>query len=272
MHREIGWTPKLAVLLSHPVGAINGGIEIGQWLTAFKAFGITDQMWSQASRRVLRDLAKKGTMKALALNTVENFGVALSAETMQEVAQESTNVTFEAMAVELNKLKGKEFDHITAADLQERYEEVTEQSLRAFGVLLAPGVGISGAIKGMQVRAAQTDEKARKQQIRIVRRKLGGITVERKATAEETEQVGIETEIEPGVFEKLVKSVEKVDVTADKDLADMTPAELTAELKKAEQGGIGNIEEVNKVKDEMARREKPTPRRGEGRGSMGKYD
>ncbi len=228
--------PKMAVVISHAVGVINGGIEVAQWVTALKAFGITDQLWKSASRKVMRDLAKRGALKTIALETVENFGVAISAETMQEVGQESTNIVFEALAVELNRAKGKDFPHITADALIQRYNEVTEQSLRAFGVLLAPGIGISGAVQGMQVRAAQTDEKARKQQIRIARRELGGITVERQALPEEAEQVGIETEIAPGVFEKLTtgprKAAEPSATAVTTTEAAITPEKRTQAIER----------------------------------------
>lgn len=223
--------PRMAVILSHAGGAINGGIEIAQWTTALKAFGITGKAWTKAGRAVVRKLAKDGTLQSIALNTAGNFGVTLTAEVAQEIGQETTNVVFEAMAVELNKLKGKEFPHITAEALKDRYIQITEQSLRAFGVMLAPGVGISGAIAGMQVRAAIKDDVARKQPIRILRRKLGGITVERQATEAEVEQVGIETEIEPGVFEKL--TTEKIPVEAVEVEKVVTPpkVEITAEKR-----------------------------------------
>ena len=231
--------PRLAVILGHAGGTINGGIELAQWTTALKAFGITGKAWTQAGRAVVRKLAKDGTLQSIALNTVGNFGVALTAETAQEVGQETTNVVFEAMAVELNKLKGKEFPHITAEALKERYAQVTEQSLRAFGIMLAPGVGISGAVQGMQVRAAIKDEKARQQPIRILRRKLGGITVERQATEAEVEQVGIETEIEPGVFEKLTSKpieVPETPATPSKVSPPVTGAELDVTPVAAPEG------------------------------------
>jgi len=68
---------------------------------------------------------------------------------------------FGELAKELNNLrKGTDFKSISAEDLKERYYEVTTESLRAFGVILAPGVGISGAIEAVATKAKTAPEVA----------------------------------------------------------------------------------------------------------------
>ncbi|MHC4389165.1 MAG: hypothetical protein ACYSX1_11215, partial [Planctomycetota bacterium] len=92
--------PKLAMILSHPVGTINGLWEVSQWAIGLKAFGITDKMFGQAARVATSNIVRKGALRRVALETVENFAVALSSETMVENAQETTNIVFEELAVQ----------------------------------------------------------------------------------------------------------------------------------------------------------------------------
>ncbi|MHC4745633.1 MAG: hypothetical protein ACYS8Z_27270, partial [Planctomycetota bacterium] len=153
--------PKIAVIASHAVGAINGGIEIAEWAVLLKSFGITGQLFKKSVERVTKRLAAEGTITNAVATFVARYGMALGFETMQEIEQETTNIVFGELAKELNNARtGTGFKSITAADLKERYGEVTAESLRAFGIIALPGPTITSAIEAVSQRAETTTEAA----------------------------------------------------------------------------------------------------------------
>ncbi len=189
--------PKIAVVASHAVGAINGGIEIAEWGVLLSTFGIDTGIFSKAVESVTKKLAQEHTLKNIVARRVTQYGIVLGAETLQEIEQETSNVVFGELAKEINnRAKGTAFKKVSADDLKQRYKEVTTESLRSFGVILAPGVGISGAIEAIGLK------KATKEKPVTVKQEKKRIVVEVPGTPEEAAKG--KTEVAPGVFEKAV--------------------------------------------------------------------
>lgn len=140
--------PKIAVVASHAVGAINGGIELAEWQVLLGTFGLGKKLFDKSVRKVTHRLFTQGTLKELIARKALDYSIALGAETLQEIEQETTTIVFGELAKELNDArKGTDFKPITAEDLRTRYREVTIESMRAFGLMVLPGTTISGALE-----------------------------------------------------------------------------------------------------------------------------
>lgn len=145
--------PKIAAYLSLAVGAINGGIEVAEWAVILSTFGIGTKIFQNAAQRVTTKLLAKGTLKQVLAKKMLQFGIALTAETVQEVEQETSNIVFGELAKEINNLaKGTVFVPITAEALKARYYEVVTTSLQAFPLLLAPGIVITTGIEAARAK------------------------------------------------------------------------------------------------------------------------
>lgn len=140
--------PRIAVVASHAVGAINGGIELAEWTVLLGTFGIGKKLFDKSVRKVTHRLLTQGTLKELIARKALDYSIALGAETLQEIEQETTNIVFGELAKELNNAReGTDFKPITGDDLKARYQEVTVESMRAFGLMVLPGTTISGALE-----------------------------------------------------------------------------------------------------------------------------
>ncbi len=140
--------PRIAVVASHAVGAINGGIELAEWTVLLGTFGIGKKLFDKSVRKVTHRLLTQGTLKELIARKALDYSVALGAETLQEIEQETTSIVFGELAKELNNAReGTDFKPITGDDLKARYQEITVESMRAFGLMVLPGTTVSGALE-----------------------------------------------------------------------------------------------------------------------------
>jgi hypothetical protein len=148
--------PNIARTVSHTVGAINGAIELAEWATILSTFGIGTTVFDKAAAKVTNKLLAEGTLKNVALKAATKYGVTLTAETAQEVWQESNNIIFGEMAIEINnQLKGTNIPHVTGAELAERYADITLESAKGFALLVLPGNVMTGVKEAKTVRKQQ---------------------------------------------------------------------------------------------------------------------
>jgi len=154
--------PRIAKITAHAVGAINGAIELAEWAVLLETFGIGTKIFENAAVKVTSKLFAKGTLKHIAMKYSLKGGAALSAEVIQELEQESTNIVFGELAKGINnQTKGTDIKHITADDLKARYSEVMSESIKGFALLVAPGTIISG------VRETITRKPPVKKQVKV---------------------------------------------------------------------------------------------------------
>ena len=154
--------PKIAVVASAAVGTINGGIELAEWQVLLGTFGLSKKLFDKSVRKVTHRLFTQGTLKELIARKLLDYSIALSAETLQEIEQETTTIVFGELAKELNDArKGTDFKPITAEALKARYREVTVESMRAFGLMVLPGTTVSGALELVSQKKAATEVAAK---------------------------------------------------------------------------------------------------------------
>ena len=251
--------PRLAVLASHGVGAINGGIEVLQWTTALKAFGISGEVFTKASQAVTKKLFAEKSLQGVLAQTLARFGAALTLETGQEVWQESNNIVFDELSKELNnRMKGTEFKRVTAEELKARYSDITEKSLRSFGIILAPGVGLQGAMMALKVREGLKIDAERNRPIRVYRRamtglkatkpgaQLGDIIVERYPLKPPAEGQPTETEIAPGIIERLVDKPVKADEVVTETGEVIEAEDFRSKLSQEDRDSLAEVDKAEK--------------------------
>ena len=265
--------PKIAVIASHAVGAINGGIEIGQWSVLLSTFGIGTGLFKKSIAKVTSKFAAEGTLKNIVAQGLMKYGTAVAAETFQEIEQETTNVVFGELAKELNNArKGTDFKPITAEDLKARYTDVTIESLRAFGVIALPGTMISTAVDAVKAKGtavvkpeAKTTKTVKAPEKTDVAQPLPpllgaeGITV----TKETPTETGTETP--KSKFDQLSSEMEKHEVgspewrklAAQRDYAELIGKEI--ERRGRLQAENARLKELVKIKSEMEKHEVGSP-------------
>ena len=144
---EMGIDPAIAKAACVGVGALNGALEIAQISTLLKTLPGGRKIAATTVRQVVSRLVKENTFRNLATRHVAEFGVYLSAETLQELAQESVNVTAEQFSAVLHEqLKGQNIDTQTIDEIVARFREVGAKSLQGFTVLGIPGSALSAAV------------------------------------------------------------------------------------------------------------------------------
>lgn len=136
--------PTIAATTAHIVGVINGGIELAEWAVLLETFGIGTKAFEKAATSTTSKIAARGTLKHLALKYSMKYGTSLTAEVLQELSQESTNIVLGELAKALNnEIKGTDIKPITKEELLDRYYEVTTESIKGFALLVAPGQIVS---------------------------------------------------------------------------------------------------------------------------------
>jgi hypothetical protein len=94
--------PNLAKMVSHTVGAINGGVELVEWGIILSTFGIGTKVFERASAKVTSKFLVEKTMKELLLRKGLSYAGAMTAEVGQEIWQESNNILFGELAKAIN--------------------------------------------------------------------------------------------------------------------------------------------------------------------------
>jgi len=147
--------PKIAKAAAASVGVVNGLIEMSQIGLLLKTIPGGKAILTGAIRKTITEAVKKGTLKQVALRAGIKYGVFVTAETGQEVLQESTNILMAEVAKKVDRNLGN--SNIAPATRQEiisRLVETAEQSALAFMAMGAPGTVVT---TGMDVRAARKD-------------------------------------------------------------------------------------------------------------------
>ncbi|MFA5158612.1 MAG: hypothetical protein WC451_05520, partial [Patescibacteria group bacterium] len=127
------------------IGAVNGLIELAQIKLLLKTVPGLEKVLGKA----IIDTISSKTLKERLAKTAVNYGGVVLAETGQELAQESTNIIAEALAIELNNAaKGTDIPQATLEEILDRYYEIGTESAQAFMVMALPGSMATAAYKG----------------------------------------------------------------------------------------------------------------------------
>ena len=257
--------PAIAATTAHIVGVINGGLELTEWAVILETFGIGTKVFEKAATKATSKIAAQGTLKHLALKYSMKYGASLSAEVLQELSQESTNIVMGELAKSLNnESKGTGFKPITKDQLVDRYYEIASESLKGFALLVAPGTmfsAIKEAIVGEKIGVKQTETKEatpetlvkpiekKEQEVVKPAEEINGLT---PLTLPETEE--IKTKTEPVATDKAVGAVFE---TPEADVAETVSKET--ELTTEEATDLKKLDDVSVEKIEAAKQSKRKP-------------
>lgn len=144
--------PSIAKAAATGVGVINGLIELAQIKLLLKGIPGADKILSSSIREAVKKAVTSKSLKRLALRAAGRYAGVITAETAQEVAQESTNIVADELGKSLtNRLKGTNLPHATKSEIVNRLVDTAKQSALAFSVMTLPG-GISGTVRDVGQR------------------------------------------------------------------------------------------------------------------------
>jgi len=176
---EAGVDPAVAKAAAYGVGVLNGVLEMAQLSLLLRTLPGGQKLARHGLRAVVNKLVKQGTLRNLAARHTAQFGAYLGTETLQELAQESSNIVAEEFTKylqrELNLAGGEppvlpdwtagpvdpeayyrawaaRMEHppaehaATLAEIKQRYTEIGAKSLQGFTVLGLPGTVVSSAV------------------------------------------------------------------------------------------------------------------------------
>ena len=140
--------PEIAKPAAIGVGIINGALETSQINDLLATLPGGKALGRKAMARTINKVLKEGTLRNLAGRHAAQFGTYLGKETLQELAQESTNVVAEEFTKALStELTGREYEYATLMQIRDRMLEVGAKSLQGFTVLGLPGSTVSAIVE-----------------------------------------------------------------------------------------------------------------------------
>ncbi len=149
--------PQIARAASFGIGVVNGVIEVAQIGTLLKSVPGADKLFSKAIEKTL----KSKTVRQQLFGIAGKYASTTAIETGQEIAQESTNVVFNELAIELtNQVEGTNIPHSSVIDIFQRLKDTAVQSAKAFSIIAAPGPTIS--LAGVKTVNTQVTQNAKK--------------------------------------------------------------------------------------------------------------
>ncbi len=132
--------PQVAIAIASGVGLVNGLLEMAQIDELIKTIpGGKNILRKSISRAVKKTLRDKTLLKIAGKNAAA-YTKTVTRETLQELAQESSNIVGGELAKILtNAANEGKIKHASVQEIMDRYHETAIQSVQAFSVIAAPG-------------------------------------------------------------------------------------------------------------------------------------
>ena len=157
--------PEVARAAAYGVGAINGLIEFAQLKTLISTFPGGKKLLQGLINDTVKEVVQSRALHEIAGRTVTQFGTTIAKETIQEVAQESTNITAEILSRKLtNHLDGTDLSAPEKEEIINRLLETAKTSAQAFTVMALPGSVLTGGTRyyeGRQLTKEQLERQTR---------------------------------------------------------------------------------------------------------------
>ncbi len=211
--------PQIAAAVSLGVGAVNGGLEVGELSVILGTFGVGPASFEAAASKASAKLLADGTLKQIALKHGFKFAGALGVETAQEIVQESSVIIGTEIAKELsNQRKGTDFDVAFDQDgfasaVAGRLVETGKKSLLGFPLLLGPGTVVSAVKEGaVQTLKATKEEIESREEVKETEDEVLADIVEDTQVDDVIENMSKPT---PAKQEGVVATVEKANAQLD---------------------------------------------------------
>ncbi len=149
--------PSVAKAAAAGVGVVNGLLELAQIKTLARTFPGGDKFLRGAIRQATKKAVESKALNNLAFRAAKRYGTTIAAETLQEVAQESTNIIADELSKNLtNRLKDAEFEPAEASKIAQRIANTAKESALAFSVMALPGTVATGIHEGRAPRQEVT--------------------------------------------------------------------------------------------------------------------
>jgi hypothetical protein len=143
--------PAIAENAAAAVGIINGLLELAQIRTFLETIPGARTLVRKAVNDTTKKVLTSGSLKAVLARYVGRYGIFMGTETIQELWQETTNITFGEFAKILNNyLKGSDIPLATQEEIASRLIETGKQSAMAFTLMGLPGPTVAA---GMEITA-----------------------------------------------------------------------------------------------------------------------
>ena len=141
---------------SYGPGVINALLETAQYSIIFRGIPGVPELLGKVSKTFLADSWLSGGFKNKALRFIAAKGIDIGGETLTELAQESTSITFDALAKYFsNEARGTDIPLPTIEEVKTRIAEIAKSSLYGFTGL----TGIGAVTKGVYKAARTTGKK-----------------------------------------------------------------------------------------------------------------
>jgi len=151
--------PKVAKALAAAVGVVNGALEVGQFKILLDSVPGAKKFVSGAVRKAIIDIAKKGTLKSLALKYAGKTALGLGGEVFIEISQEASNVIANEVAKNIERDAGRaNIPPATAEQIAQRFIEIAKESAYGFAPLILGGHAVQAAGDAKTILLDQGEE------------------------------------------------------------------------------------------------------------------
>ena len=140
--------PNIAKAASFGVGSINGLLELAQMKTLIKTIPGGKKLLSGLILDTVKEAVAEKGLQSLASKYAKRYGQTIVTETLQETAQESTNIVADIFSRKLtNELKGTDLSMPEIETIVNRLEQTIKTSAQAFAVMGIPGHALSAGLE-----------------------------------------------------------------------------------------------------------------------------
>ena len=141
--------PQVAVAVASGVGLMNGLLEVAQIDELIKTIPGGKKLLRKGIAQSIKKTLQNKTLLKLAGKHLFSYGKTVTTETLQELAQESSNIVGGELAKYLHNSESEgKISHANAEEILSRYKDTAIQSIQSFSVLAAPG-HIGGTVVDM---------------------------------------------------------------------------------------------------------------------------
>jgi len=208
--------PQIARSISAGVGLVNGLLEVAQIDELIKTIPGGKKLLRKGMKAAIKKTVKNKTLLHLAGKHLWSYSKSVTNETLQELAQESSNIVGGELAIYLDNAadKGK-ISHANADEIMRRYRDTAIHSIQAFSVLAAPG-HVGGTVldvvdqQGVKVKDKVAPDQEIKRETDI-RPRIDPRTLKEQAptpTKEVSEEVAVLTKKEQGEVAEIEKGAQ----------------------------------------------------------------
>lgn len=246
--------PNLAKATAFGVGVINGLLELAQIKTLLKTVPGADKIVGGSIRNVTKKVVTSRFLREVLLKNSAQYAGVVGKETLQEVAQESTNIIFGELTKEINnQLKKTNIPRAKADEIINRLKEVAVESALGFGLMALPGTTATAVSDTAQVAEQKKTEQTAVKEEAVKEEEAKGppITKEPETrTSPEVIKQEQETKVTPGLKKEIIEKQVK------KEKAETTQKpKPTDEVTKTKEEIVSSVEQDVKDTDLQITRE-----------------